>query len=179
MRVQGRRAAEVFAGEPGGHRWQRVPPTEKRGRVHTSTVTVAVLPEPKPHELRIDPADLDESFTRGSGKGGQHRNKTDTVVVLRHVPTGVVVRVDGGRSQSLNRETALGLLRARILAAQREAVVRERNSSRRDQLGCGARGDKVRTIALQRGTVTDHLTGRSMATDRYLRGHLQELRRGL
>ncbi|HWB78948.1 MAG TPA: peptide chain release factor-like protein [Nannocystaceae bacterium] len=174
--MSGRRAAAVFAGEPGGHRWQRVPPNEKRGRVHTSTVTVAVLPEPSEAELHIDPDDLDESFTRGSGKGGQHRNKKDTVAVLRHVPSGIVVRVDGGRSQSLNRETALALLLARLLAAQRERDAMQRNADRKDQLGCGARGDKVRTIALQRGIVTDHVTGRSMPADRYLRGHLGELR---
>lgn len=176
VRVVGRRAAAVFAGEPGGHRWQRVPPNERRGRVHTSTVTVAVLTEPTPAQLRIDPRDLDESFTRGTGKGGQHRNKTDTVVVLRHVPSGTVVRVDGGRSQALNRETALGLLRARLLEAQRVAAVSARNATRRDQVGCGARGDKVRTIAVQRGSVTDHGTGKSMPLERYLRGHLADLK---
>lgn len=176
LRVTGRAVRAAFAGEPGGHRWQRVPPGEKRGRVHTSTVTVAVLPEPRAHELHIDPRDLDESFTRGTGKGGQHRNKTDTVVVLKHLPTGIVVRVDGGRSQSLNRETALGLLRARILAARTAAATADRNAARRDQVGCGARGDKVRTIAVQRGSVTDHGSGKSMVLDRYLRGHLGELK---
>lgn len=176
LRVTGRGAAAAFAGEPGGHRWQRVPPGCKRGRVHTSTVTVAVLPEPTAQQLHIDPRDLDETFTRGTGKGGQHRNKTDTVVVLRHLPTGVVVRVDGGRSQSLNRETALGLLRARILATRTAAAIADRNAARRDQVGCGARGDKIRTIAVQRGSVTDHGTGKTLGLDRYLRGHLVELR---
>ncbi len=176
MRVAGRRAATAFAGEPGGHRWQRVPPNERRGRVHTSTVTVAVLTEPTPAQLRIAPRDLEEVFTRGTGKGGQHRNKTDTVVVLKHLPTGTVVRVDGGRSQSLNRETALGLLRARLLEAERDQATATRNATRRGQLGCGARGDKVRTIAVQRGTVTDHGSGKSMPLERYLRGHVADLK---
>jgi peptide chain release factor 1 len=144
--------------------------------VHTSTVTVAVLAEPSEHELRIDPRDLEESFTRGTGKGGQHRNKTDTVVVLRHIPTDTVVRVDGGRSQYLNRQTALGLLRARIRAAATSAATAERNAARKGQVGCGARGDKVRTIAIQRDQVTDHRTGKSMSAGRYLRGHLRDLR---
>ena len=117
LRITGRGAAAAFAREAGGHRWQRVPPNEKRGRVHTSTVTVAVLDEPSEHELRIAPEDLDESFTRGTGPGGQHRNKRETAVVLRHVPTGITVRVDGGRSRHLNRQSALGLLRSRLLAA--------------------------------------------------------------
>jgi peptide chain release factor 1 len=175
VRATGRGARAAFAQESGGHRWQRVPPTEKRGRIHTSTVTVAVLAEPSEHELRIDPGDLEESFTRGTGKGGQHRNKRDTVVVLRHVPTGITVRVDGGRSQHMNRQTSLGLLRARMLAAERDRAQRERNAERRDKVGAGMRGDKVRTIALQRGTVTDHRTGKSMEAHRYLRGHVRDL----
>ena len=153
-----------------------MPPNERRGRVHTSTVTVAVLPEPTAQQLRIDPRDLDESFCRGTGKGGQHRNKTDTVVVLRHLPTGIVVRVDGGRSQSLNRDTALGLLRARILAGREAAAIASRNASRRDQVGCGARGDKIRTIAVQRGSVTDHVTGKTMPLEKYLAGRIADLR---
>lgn len=176
LRVTGRGATAAFSNEAGGHRWQRVPPNEKRGRVHTSTVTVAVLDEPSEQELRIDPGDLDESFTRGTGPGGQHRNKRETVVVLRHIPTGIMVRVDGGRSRHLNRQSALGLLRSRMLAAERERAVNERNTERRDQVGGGARGDKVRTIALQRDTVTDHRTGKSMPAHQYLRGHLRDVR---
>jgi len=175
LRASGRGAFAAFEHESGGHRWQRVPLTEKRGRVHTSTVTVAVLAEPSEREIRIDPEELDESFTRGSGKGGQHRNKRDTTVVVRHVPTGITVRVDGGRSQHMNRQTSRELLRARLLAAERERASRERNAERRDQVGAGMRGDKVRTIALQRGTVTDHRTGKSMPAQRYLRGHLADL----
>jgi peptide chain release factor 1 len=175
MRVTGRGVKEAFRREPGGHRFQRVPPTEKRGRVQTSTVTVAILAEPTEVELCIDPRDLEESFTRGSGKGGQHRNKTDTCVILKHLPTGVSVRVDGGRSQYINRQTALGLLRARLMEAQGEKVVEARNRHRKDQVGSGMRGDKVRTIALQRDAVTDHRTERTMKAKDYLRGNLREL----
>jgi peptide chain release factor 1 len=174
--VVGRGAAAAFEHEPGGHRWQRIPPTEKRGRVQTSTVTVAVLAEATEHELRIDPRDLEETFTRGTGKGGQHRNKTDTVVVLRHIPTNTVVRVDGGRSQHQNRQTALGLLQTRIRETATKTATAERNASRKGQVGCGARGDKVRTVAVQRDEVTDHNTGKTMTAGRYLRGHLRYLR---
>lgn len=152
-----------------------MPPTEKRGRVHTSTVTVAVLEEPSEREVRIDPRDVEETFSRGSGPGGQHRNKTDTCVSLRHVPSGVTVRVDGGRSQHVNRQTALALLRARLKEAADVSATQSRNASRRGQVGCGARGDKTRTIAIQRDQVTDHGTGKSMAAARYMRGHLRDL----
>jgi peptide chain release factor 1 len=175
IRVTGKGAKEAFRREPGGHRWQRIPPNEKRGRLHSSTVTVAVLEEPSEHELRIDPRDLEESFTRGSGKGGQHRNKTDTCVVLKHRPSGISVRVDGGRSQHVNRQTALGVLRARLKAAGDERTTENRNARRRRQVGSGMRGDKVRTVAVQRDTVTDHRTGRTAKTRSYLRGNLREL----
>lgn len=175
FRVKGKKAAEAFRHEAGGHRWQRVPPNEKRGRVHTSTVTVAVLAEPREHEVQIEPRDIEEKFTRGSGAGGQHRNKTDTAVVLKHLPSGVIVRIDGGRSQHLNRQTAMSVLRAKLQAAGTEARVEKRNAKRRNQVGSGMRGDKRRTIAVQRGTVTDHETGRTIDTRRYLKGYVAEL----
>ena len=175
MRVTGKNAAVAFCHEAGGHRFQRVPPNEKRGRVHTSTVTVAVLEEPKEHEVKIDPRDLEEHFTRGSGAGGQHRNKTDSCVVLTHTPSGITVRVDGGRSQHINRQTALGVLRARLKVAGDERTTTERNATRRRQVGMGARGDKVRTIAIQRDTVHDHGTGKTMKAKQYLRGNLSLL----
>lgn len=175
MRVTGRGAAGAFCHEPGGHRFQRVPPNEKRGRVHTSTVTVAVLDLPEEREFQIDPRDLDEVFTRGSGKGGQHRNKTDTCVVLKHLPTGITVRVDGGRSQHVNRQTALEVMRARLKSQVDDRATRGRNRDRRRQVGSGMRGDKVRTVAIQRDTVTDHRTGKTMKAKQYLRGNLRPL----
>lgn len=175
FRVSGKKARSAFAHEGGGHRYQRVPPSEKRGRVHTSTVTVAVLREPEPHEVHIEPRDLDVKFTRGSGPGGQHRNKTDTCCLLKHKPSEISIRVDGGRSQSTNRETALSILRAKLQDAGDVAVAVDRKAKRRRQVGSGMRGDKRRTIALQRGIVTDHETGRSMSARRYLKGYVGEL----
>jgi len=175
FRVIGKGALEAFKNEPGGHRWQRVPPTEKRGRVQTSTVTVAVLEEPQEHEVAIDPADLEESFCRGSGAGGQHRNKTDTAVLLRHKPTQILVRVDGGRSQHANRLTAMAVLRAKLKAAADEGAQVRRSRRRRDQVGTGMRGDKRRTVAVQRDSVVDHVTGRSTSFKDYQRGRLEKL----
>lgn len=175
MRVTGKNADLAFCHEAGGHRFQRVPPNEKRGRVHTSTVTVAVLEQPSEHEVYIDPRDLEEQFTRGSGKGGQHRNKTDTCVVLKHIPSGIKVRVDGGRNQYINRQTAMGVLRARLKEAGDTRLTKERNANRRRQVGSGMRGDKVRTIAIQRDIVTDHNTGKTMKAKQYLRGDLSQL----
>ena len=172
MRVTGKNADLAFCHEAGGHRFQRVPPNEKRGRVHTSTVTVAVLQEPKKHEVELDERDLDETFTRGSGPGGQHRNKTDTCVILTHRPTGIKVRVDGGRSQPINRETAREVLRARLYAAGSTKITKERNKKRRGQIGGGARADKRRTVAVQRNQVVDHQTEKRMSYEQYRRGHL-------
>lgn len=176
FRVEGKGARRAFSGEAGGHRWQRVPPNEKRGRVHTSTVTVAILDEPREHEVHIDPRDLDESFTRGSGAGGQHRNKTDTAVVLLHKPSGIQVRVDGGRSQYLNRQAAMGLLRAKLKSGVQANATDRRNRRRREQVGSGMRGDKIRTVAVQRDQVTDHQSGRSTTVRKYLKGQLGALR---
>jgi len=174
--VRGRGADRAFADEAGGHRWQRVPPTEKRGRVHTSTVTVAVLPEPRALDVRENPRDVDESFVRGSGPGGQHRNKTSTAVQLVHRPSGIRVHVDGGRSQDANRQLAAELLRARLAAEAAGKATATRNDRRRRQIGAGMRGEKVRTIAEQRGRVMDHRTGKRTTLRRYLRGFVRDLR---
>lgn len=173
--VSGLGAEQLFAHESGGHRWQRIPRTEKRGRVHTSTVTVVVLAEPSSTELAIDPRDFEEKFTRGSGAGGQHRNKTDTAVQLRHKPSGLAVRAEKGRSQTDNRETALRLLKAKLRDAHQRSAADERHRERRNQAGSGQRGDKVRTIALQRDQVVDHRTGKSCSAREYLRGRLRLL----
>ena len=138
-------------------------------------MTVAVLEEPRESDLRIDPRDLDESFARGSGAGGQHRNKTDTAVLLKHKPSGIVVRVDGGRSQHTNRQTALNVLRAKLKAAQDEVSSNARAGRRRRQVGSGMRGDKRRTIAVQRDSVVDHVTGKSVSFRDFARGRLEGL----
>lgn len=170
LRVAGRGAATLFAAEVGGHRWQRIPPTERHGRVHSSTVTVAALPEPTERELVIRDADLDVATMRGSGAGGQHRNKTDSAVRIRHLPTGLEVRCEAERSQSRNRELAMSELRARIAEASRSAALGERAEDRRRQVGSGMRGDKRRTVREQDGRVDDHSDGRSWRLRDYLRG---------
>ena len=170
LRVSGRGAAALFAGAVGGHRFQRVPPTERRGRVHSSTVTVAALPEPTERELVIRDVDLDVATMRGSGAGGQHRNKTDSAVRIRHLPTGLEVRCEAERSQSRNRELAMSELRARIAEASRAAVMGERAEDRRRQVGSGMRGDKRRTIRVQDDQVNDHVDGRTWRFKTYARG---------
>lgn len=168
--IAGRGAAVLFAGEPGGHRWQRVPETEKRGRVHTSTITVAVLEEPRHAELTIRPDDVDIETMRGSGAGGQHRNKTDSAVRARHRSSGLEVRCESERSQHRNRELAMRVLTARVAELARSAVQGERDADRRRQLGSGMRGDKRRTIRVQDGQVSDHVDGRSWRFKSYERG---------
>jgi peptide chain release factor 1 len=171
LRASGRDARATFADEAGGHRWQRVPPSEKRGRVHTSTITVAVLVEPNEAELPpIDRRELEISTCRASGSGGQHVQKTDSAVQIRHLATGIVVRCETERSQSYNKATALSILRARLLQDTRDRAHAERAADRRRQIGSGQRGDKRRTIAVQRDSVVDHATGRAWRFADYERG---------
>jgi peptide chain release factor 1 len=165
------RPSQVFQNESGGHRWQRIPPSEKRGRVHTSTVTVAVLPDDGQQCLVIDERDLAWKTTKGSGPGGQNRNKRENCVVLTHKPTGITVRVDS-KSQVQNRERALAELTERLQSRHSQSQRKKRNSSRQSQVGSGMRGDKVRTIRVRDGIVTDHRTGRKLSLKKYLRGEL-------
>lgn len=166
----GKHAVETFKDEPGGHRWQRVPPTEKQGRVQTSTITVAVLPEPTATQVVLNERDLDFKFCRGSGAGGQHRNVTDSAVVLTHRPTGVVVRCESERSQHANKDTALAVLRARLWEVTQLALDGKRALDRRAQIGSGMRGDKRRTIRVRDDVVNDHVTGRQWKFRAYARG---------
>lgn len=175
LSVSGTGAAALLAPEAGGHRWQRVPPTERRGRVHSSTVTVAVLPAPSAGELVLNPSDLAWETKRGSGPGGQHRNKTESTVRVTHLPTGVTATCDS-RSQSQNKVAALEVLRARLQERSRSAAFGERNAERQRQVGTGERGDKVRTVSVPRATVVDHRTGRRCDLRRYLAGELEAVR---
>jgi len=168
--VEGKQASKVFKNEAGGHRWQRIPPTEKKGRVQTSTITVAVLPIPTSVEVRLNTKDLEYKTCRGSGAGGQHRNVTDNAVQLTHKPTGIQVRCESERSQHLNKDMATELLRARIQEKERTKVSGDRRASRKKQVGSGMRGDKIRTIRVRDGSVQDHVTGKSWDYKKYKRG---------
>jgi peptide chain release factor 1 len=170
IRISGRGAETAFADEAGGHRWQRVPPGEKRGRVHTSTITIAVLAEPTEAQISIPAHELEWATCRGSGPGGQHRNTRESAVQLTHTPTGLRVRCESERSQHQNRAAALAVLRARLWDAERERRDGSRAEQRRLQVGSGMRGDKRRTIRCQEGVVTDHATGRSWRLREYERG---------
>ncbi|TAK24808.1 MAG: PCRF domain-containing protein [Myxococcaceae bacterium] len=169
-------AEDAFRHEAGGHRWQRVSPGDKRGRVHTSTVTVAVLPEPTAMQLTVNPGDLSWAFSRGSGPGGQNRNKTETAVDLTHLPTGLVVHCESERSQGQNKLNALAMLRARLWSAQVEAEHATRGAARRAQLGSGARGDKSWTVRTQDDVVTHHASGQKFRLREYLEGDYEVLR---
>lgn len=139
-------------------------------------MTVAVLREPTEVEVRLDPKDLDIKTCRGSGAGGQHRNRTESAVQVTHTPTGIQVRCESERSQHQNKDTALGVLRARLLESKQHSSARARDSKRRNQVGSGMRGDKIRTVAVHRDQVTDHQTGKQIAVKDYLRGNLDGLK---
>lgn len=175
-RFLGSTATDSFSRESGGHRWQRVPPTEKRGRVQTSSVTVAVLPGDAGAISGVDRGDVSVDFYVGQGPGGQHRNKTATAARLVHIPTGIVACCENERSRHQNERYAWDVLCARVqqhLSAQQHGRV---NGARREQIGTGYRGDKIRTVQEQNGKVTNHLTGRTCSLKTYLRGDLDAIR---
>ncbi len=162
--------------ESGVHRVQRVPATETAGRVHTSTATVAVLPEAKEVDISIDPSDLRIDVFRASGAGGQHVNTTDSAVRITHIPTGAVVSCQDERSQHKNKTKALKILRARILAAQEEKRMQEISAKRKQQVGTGERSEKVRTYNYPQNRVTDHQVNLTLKKlDRVMEGDLEEI----
>ena len=172
------KGAKKYHQEAGGHRWQRVPPTEKRGRVQTSTITVVVLDAEalKTTTLdEIDPKDLCETFTRGSGPGGQHRNKTETAVMLKHLPTGIMVRAEDNKSQKVNRENALMLLKAKLQEAEDSKNESSLRENRKEQAGSGMRGDKVRTVMVQHDQVNHHSSGSRCTYKDYTKGKIHLL----
>ena len=174
--ISGEGAYSRLKYESGVHRVQRVPETEAQGRIHTSTVTVAVLPEADDVEIDINPADLQIDTYRSGGAGGQHVNKTESAIRITHLPTGVVVECQDERSQHKNKDKAMKVLKSRLL----EAKQREQNSAvaeeRRSQVGTGDRSERIRTYNYPQGRLTDHRIGLTLYhLEENLNGNIDEV----
>ncbi len=174
--IEGDGAYSRFKFESGVHRVQRVPETESQGRIHTSTATVAVLPEAEEVDVEINPADLQIDTFRSSGAGGQHINKTDSAIRITHLPTGLVVECQDERSQHKNKDKAMKILRSRLLEAEREKQNAEISGERKAQVGTGDRSERIRTYNYPQGRVSDHRIGLTLyKLEAILNGDLDEI----
>ena len=172
--VKGDGAYSVFKFEGGTHRVQRVPETESQGRIHTSTATVAVMPEAEDVDVNIDENDLKIDVFRSSGPGGQSVNTTDSAVRITHMPTGIVVAMLDERSQLQNREKAMRVLRARLYEAERERIAAEQAATRSAQVGRGERAEKIRTYNFPQNRVTDHRVKVNVPLEQVMNGSLDD-----
>lgn len=162
--------------ESGVHRVQRVPETESQGRIHTSTVTVAVLPEAEDFEFELNMDELEITTHRSAGAGGQHVNKTESAIRIIHIPTGTVVDCQDERSQGKNKEKALKVMKSRLADLERQKREREISSERRSQIGTGDRSERIRTYNFPQGRVTDHRIGLTLyAIESFLNGGMDEM----
>jgi peptide chain release factor 1 len=178
--IKGNGAYRVFKWEGGTHRVQRVPETEAQGRIHTSTATVAVMPEAEEVEVNIDPNDLKIDVYRSTGPGGQSVNTTDSAVRITHVPTGVVVAMQDEKSQLQNKDKAMRVLRARLYERELELRRAELDATRRSQIGTGERAEKIRTYNFPENRLTDHRVKLTVhQLDRILQGELDDFTEAL
>ncbi len=176
FRVSGESVFRKLRYESGVHRVQRVPATEAQGRIHTSTATVAVLPEAEDVDAELKPEELRIEVSRAGGPGGQGVNTTDSAVQVLHIPTGTIVRCQDGRSQIKNKERALSILRARLLERKQQEEAEKYSAQRRGQIGTGGREEKIRTYNFPQNRITDHRIGLALYNlDRIMDGDLNEL----
>lgn len=165
---------EFFQNESGGHRWQRTPPTETKGRVHTSVVTVAIVEKPSMSTKKLNPKEVGVMTTMGSGPGGQHRNRTYSCVTLTHKPTGIKVREDG-RSQAKNKEKAMAELQNRVDKHYNSLKRGYVDNNRKEQVGNGSRSERIRTYNTKNNRVVNHENGKKMALSQLYRGGLKKI----
>lgn len=174
--ITGEKVYSLLKYESGVHRVQRVPKTEAQGRVHTSTVTVAVIPEAEENEIKINPSDVKIDVMRSSGAGGQSVNKTESAVRLTHIPSGIVIYSQEGKSQHANREQAFKVLYSRLKALEEEKVRQEASDTRLAQIGTGDRSERIRTYNFPQSRVTDHRIGLTIhSLNRVMEGEFDPL----
>ena len=174
--ISGEGAYSRFKFESGVHRVQRVPETETQGRIHTSTATVAVLPEAQDVDVQINPSDLQIDTFRASGAGGQHINKTESAIRIIHIPTGTIVECQDERSQHKNKDKAMKILRSKILEAEREKQMSSIADERKSQVGTGDRSERIRTYNYPQGRISDHRIGLTIyKLEQFLNGDLDEV----
>ena len=180
FKVTGEEVFRILKYESGVHRVQRVPTTETQGRIHTSTATVAVMPEAEDVDIDLKPDELHIQATRSGGPGGQHVNTTDSCIQVTHLPTGIMVRCQDGRSQGKNKEKALQILRSKLLEKRQQEEAAKYSEHRRNLIGSGGREEKVRTYNFPQNRVTDHRIGLTLYNlDGFLEGQLGEMIQGL